>query len=128
MKRIPLFKLFTTNQDEALTFYKEKLGFEIAEDRKSGDFRWLLVKLPDSEICINLDLAKSEAQKDIVGKQASDQPFFSIETDDCIREYNTMKANGVRFESEPDVQPWGTGVMLNDLYGNKIYLNQEPSH
>jgi hypothetical protein len=37
-----------------------------------------------------------------------------------------MKENGVIFEGEPNVQPYGTGVALADLYGNKIYLNQEP--
>jgi len=38
-----------------------------------------------------------------------------------------MRARGVEFEGEPAVMPYGTGVMLRDLYGNKIYLNQDPS-
>jgi uncharacterized glyoxalase superfamily protein PhnB len=129
MKRVPLFKVLTHDQNEALKFYKEKLGFEISEDRKLGDYRWLLVRLPDDKgFCINLELARNETQKAIIGKQAADLPLFSIETDDCIREYKQMKANGVKFEGEPNVQPYGTGVMLQDLYGNKIYLNQEPTH
>ena len=37
-----------------------------------------------------------------------------------------MKARGVPFDGEPQTMPYGTGVMLNDLYGNKIYLNEEP--
>jgi hypothetical protein len=37
-----------------------------------------------------------------------------------------MKGRGVKFDSEPKVMPYGTGVTLNDLYGNKIYLNQDP--
>jgi hypothetical protein len=38
-----------------------------------------------------------------------------------------MKARGVKFDGEPSVRPYGTGVMLEDLYGNKIFLNQEPA-
>jgi hypothetical protein len=37
-----------------------------------------------------------------------------------------MKGHGVKFDSEPKVMPYGTGVTLTDLYGNKIYLNQDP--
>lgn len=36
-----------------------------------------------------------------------------------------MKARGVTFEGEPETQPYGTGVLLRDLYGNRIYLNQD---
>src|SRR5579862_1259199 len=123
MKRIPLFKLITNNQDEALKFYVEKLGFEVSEDKHLGEYRWLLICFPgNSEICINLEQSRNDAQNAIVGKQAADLPFFSIVTDDCIRDYHEMKAKGVSFEGEPDVQPYGTGVTLWDLYGNKIYL------
>jgi hypothetical protein len=54
-------------------------------------------------------------------------PFFGIVTDDCVAEYRRMKNAGVRFHGEREVQPYGTGVTLEDLYGNKIYLNQEPA-
>ena len=49
MKRIPLFKLLTRDQDEALTFYVDKLGFAISEDNRLGDYRWLLIRLPDNK-------------------------------------------------------------------------------
>jgi hypothetical protein len=51
--------------------------------------------------------------------------LFSIETDDCTRDYRALKARGVEFDGEPEAQPHGTGVLLRDLYGNKIYLNQD---
>ena len=41
-------------------------------------------------------------------------------------EIAVMKKLGVKFDSEPEVRPYGTGVLLADLYGNKIYMNQEP--
>jgi catechol 2,3-dioxygenase-like lactoylglutathione lyase family enzyme len=128
MKKLALFKLFVSDQDEALAFYCDKLGFEVSEDKYLGDYRWLLVTLPGTpEVAINLEIAKSDQQKNLVGKQSADLPLFSIETDDCISEYKTMKGRGVEFEAEPDQQPYGIGVMLKDLYGNKIYMNQDVS-
>jgi hypothetical protein len=53
--------------------------------------------------------------------------FFSIVTDDCLGEYYRMKEAGVMFHSEPQVYPYGTGLLLEDVCGNKIYLNQGPS-
>jgi catechol 2,3-dioxygenase-like lactoylglutathione lyase family enzyme len=126
MKRVALVKLLVSSQDEALEFYTTKLGFEVAEDSKMGDYRWLLVRLPDNkEFCINLDAAKTGEQRALVGRQAADLPLFSIETDDCMSEYRALKDRGVEFEGEPDVGPYGTGVLMKDLYGNKIYINQD---
>jgi hypothetical protein len=79
-----------------------------------------------SGLSISLNLAESEGDLALVGKQAGSQPLFAIVTDDCLREYRRMKEAGVIFHGEPQVQPYGTGVLLEDLYGNKIYLNQEP--
>jgi catechol 2,3-dioxygenase-like lactoylglutathione lyase family enzyme len=127
VKKITLFKLFVTDQDQARRFYVEKLGFEVAEDKRLGDYRWLLVKAPDNdEFSINLEIAKSDEEKALVGRQAAGQPLFSICTDDCKRDYQDMKKCGVEFDGEPVTMPYGTGVMLRDLSGNKIYLNQEP--
>jgi len=126
MKRVTLVKLLVSSQDEALEFYTKRLGFEVAEDSTMGDYRWLLVRLPDNkEFCINLDVAKTGEQKALVGRQAAGLPLFSIETDNCMGEYTALKERGVEFEGEPDVRPYGTGVLMKDLYGNKIYLNQD---
>src|SRR6266545_3184781 len=118
MKRLTVFKLFVTDQDDALAFYTQKLGFEVAEDKRMGDYRWLIVRLPDNRAAgINLALATSDEQRALVGKQAAGDPLFGIETDDCLRDYREMKARGVSFMGEPEVRPYGTGVMLQDLYG-----------
>ena len=126
MKRVILVKLLVNNHDEALEFYTNKLGFEVAEDSKMGDYRWLLVRLPDNkEFCINFDVAKTSEQKALVGCQAADLPLFSIDTDDCMSQYRALKERGVEFEGEPEARPYGTGVLMKDLYGNKIYINQD---
>lgn len=123
--KVALFKVFVTDQDEAMRFYVDQLGFEVAEDKRLGDYRWLLVRTPGSDFSINLEIARSREQLALVGRQAADLPLFSISTDDCLRDYAELKARGVTFESEPEVMPFGTGVMMQDLYGNKIYLNQD---
>jgi len=126
MKRVTLVKLLVSDQDEALEFYTTKLGFEVAEDSNLGDYRWLLVCLPgNKEFCINLEAARTGEQQALVGRQAADLPLFSIEADDCVSEYRALKERGVEFDGEPEVQPFGTGVLMRDLYGNKIYINQD---
>jgi hypothetical protein len=107
---------------------QRKLGFVVVEDVPFGPKRWVTLRLPDDQVLsIALNLAESEGDQSLVGNQAGSQPLFGIVTDDCLREYRRMKDAGVRFHGEPQVQPYGTGVMLEDLYGNKIYLNQEPT-
>ena len=53
--------------------------------------------------------------------------YLGSVTDDCAREYHRMMDAGVKSHSEPKVQPYGTGVTPEELYGNKIYINQEPA-
>ena len=86
------------------------------------------LRLPDDEVLtIALNLAESDGDLALVGKQAGFHPLFGVVTDDCLGDYRRMKDAGVTFHGEPQVQPYGTGVLLEDLYGNKIYLNQEPA-
>jgi catechol 2,3-dioxygenase-like lactoylglutathione lyase family enzyme len=128
VKRISLLNLLVKNQDAAIEFYTRKLGFVVVEDVPFGPKRWVTLRLLDDPVLsIALNLAESEGDLALVGKQAGSQPLFGIVTDDCMSEYRRMTAAGVKFHGEPQVQPWGTGVTLEDLYGNRIYLNQEPT-
>jgi hypothetical protein len=54
----------------------------------------------------------------IVGKQAGSLPLLPLDTPDCLGDYNALKARGVTFNGEPETDPWGAGVLLEDLYGN----------
>jgi catechol 2,3-dioxygenase-like lactoylglutathione lyase family enzyme len=128
VKRISLLNLLVKNQDSAIEFYTRKLGFFVVEDMPFGPKRWVTLRLPDDEVLtIALNLAESDGDLALVGRQAGSQPLFGIVTENCMSEYRRMKDAGVKFHGEPEVQPYGTGVMLEDLYGNKIYLNQEPT-
>jgi len=127
MKRLSLLSVYVKDQDEAIAFYTKKLGFVVVEDVPFGPQRWVTLRLPDDEVVsIALNLAMTDADRALVGKQGGSQPYFGIVTDDCLREYRRMKDAGVKFQGEPQVQPYGTGVTLEDLYGNKVYLNEEP--
>lgn len=127
MHTVPLIKILVNDLDDAVAFYTERLGFTVREDRTLGNYRWLLVGLEGQpDFALNLDVALTDQQRALVGKQSADLPLFSISTDNCQRDYELWKERGVVFDSEPDVQPYGTGVMLRDIVGNRIYLNEEP--
>jgi len=124
--RLAVFTLFVNDQDQALRFYVDRLGLAVAEDNRMGDYRWLLVTAPQSrEVAINLELARTPAQRALVGTQGGGKPVFALVTDDCARDFQSLKARGVTFDGEPQRMPYGTGVTLKDLYGNSIYLNEE---
>lgn len=128
MKRLSLLSVYVTDQDAAIEFYTKKLGFVLVEDVPFGPQRWVTLRLPDDEVVsITLNLAMTDEDRALVGRQGGSQPYFGIATDDCLREYGRMKDAGVTFQGEPQVQPYGTGVTLQDLYGNRIYMNQEPA-
>jgi len=120
--------LLVKDYDEAVRFYSGKLGFTVVEDVPMGPDRWVTIALPNShETVFALHAAKSESDRALVGKQGGSFPFLGITTDDCLSDYRRLKALAVKFQGEPEARPYGTGVMLEDLYGNKIFLNQEPA-
>jgi predicted enzyme related to lactoylglutathione lyase len=127
MNQLKLFSLVVKDYDAAVQFYSDKLGFEVAEDAAFGDSRWITLKLPNTpDSNLNLALAKTSEDEAIVGKQAGSFPLLGLGTNDCFGDYERMKERGVKFHGEPTAGPWGTGVMLEDLYGNKIFMSQEP--
>jgi catechol 2,3-dioxygenase-like lactoylglutathione lyase family enzyme len=124
---LTVFTLFVKDQDQALRFYVDRLGFTMKEDKPLGDYRWLLASASQNEgAAINLELARTPEQEALVGKQGGGKPLFALATDDCHRDFQAMKGRGVTLDSDPRTMPYGIGVTLNDLYGNKIYLNEDP--
>jgi hypothetical protein len=127
MKRLTVFKVYVSDQEDARKFYLNQLGFRVAGDKLLGDYRWLLVQAPDNqEVPLNLEVARTDEEKSLVGHQAGTQPLFTLQTDNCLRDFDEFKRRGIQFDGEPKVMPYGTGVMMRDLHGNKIYLNEEP--
>lgn len=126
MKRKLTFGLLVKDYDEAINFYTEKLGFAVAEDIPMGDDRWVTLIVPDNQDCLMaLHIARSRDDQALLGKQGGSYPYLGLDTSDCLGEYKRMKSLGVKFHGEPEVRPYGTGVMLDDLYGNKVFINEE---
>ena len=127
MNRVKIITVLVLDQDAAIEFYTRKLGLELREDKSFGESRWFTISLPkNSDLTLALELAKTADGKAIVGKQGGSHAFLGLDTSDCVGDYTRMKPLGVKFLGEPQSGPWGTGLQCEDLYGNKIFMSQEP--
>jgi catechol 2,3-dioxygenase-like lactoylglutathione lyase family enzyme len=127
MNRVKIVSMLVLDQDAAIEFYTRKLGFDVLGDKPFGESRWVTISLPkDGDLTLALELAKTADDKAIVGKQGGSHAFLGLDTSDCVGDYKRMKPHGVKFLGEPQSGPWGTGVQCEDLYGNKIFISQEP--
>jgi catechol 2,3-dioxygenase-like lactoylglutathione lyase family enzyme len=125
MRQLKIVSLIVKDYDAAIQFYTQKLEFEVVEDKAFGDRRWVTLSLPGDRCSLALELAKSADDLALVGKQAGSFPLLALDTADCVGDYKSLRARGVTFHGEPATGPWGTGVLLEDLYGNKVFLSQE---
>ena len=125
--------IFVNNQNEALEFYRDKLGFKIHTDAKvSDDFRWLTLNTndqPDFEIVLMepkpgmlMDEETSNQLRAILAKGVLGAGVF--QTDDCRRTYEELKAKGVEFAAEPAEKPYGIEAVFRDNSGNWFSLTQ----
>jgi catechol 2,3-dioxygenase-like lactoylglutathione lyase family enzyme len=118
--------LVVRDYDEAIRFFTDCLRFTLMEDTPmGGGKRWVVVS-PPGEKGASLLLAKAvgEEQEARVGDQTGGRVFLFLRTDDFYRDYEHMKAKGVRFTEEPRQESYGTVVVFLDLYGNKWDLVQ----
>ncbi|HEY4367720.1 MAG TPA: VOC family protein [Steroidobacteraceae bacterium] len=106
--------VYVRDQDEALAFYVDKLGFRVHTDARNGDFRWLTVQHPDQpSFQLGLfvpgppahDAATAQALRAMVAKGA--MPPLVLTVADCRAAYDRMLALGVEFTQEP-VDRYGT--------------------
>jgi catechol 2,3-dioxygenase-like lactoylglutathione lyase family enzyme len=127
MNKVKIISILVLDQDAAIEFYTHKLGFELLEDKPFGESRWVTIALPNHrDLTLALELATAAEDKALVGKQAGSHAFLGLDTSDCLADYRRMKPLGVKFLGEPQSGPWGTGVQLEDLYGNRLFLSREP--
>lgn len=126
MKKIGHVTILVKDYDEAIDFYTKKAGFELLQDNAFGDrMRWVTVAPSnDSETAIVFVEADTAEKLERVGTQAANHVFLVVQTDDCYRDYEKMKSNGVNFFGEPKEVPWGIEVVFEDLYGNRMDLLQ----
>lgn len=126
MNGVKIVTILVKDQDAALDFYVRKLGFTLLEDVTLGESRWLTIGLPSQPgVSLALELATTAEGTALVGRQTGTAAMLAIDTSDCVGDYTRLKQRGVTFVGEPQSGPWGTGVQLEDLYGNRIFLSQE---
>jgi lactoylglutathione lyase len=107
--------------DEAIAYFRFALGFRVLDDTPlENGKRWVVVSPPES-VSMRLLLARAATPEQVarVGHQGGGRVFLFLYTDDCRRDYETMKASGVTFMEEPRQETYGTVAVFQDLYGNK---------
>jgi lactoylglutathione lyase len=107
------------DQDRALTFWTEAMGFELAQDAPYGDERWLEVRTPDGAVTIVLSLRQGERPTAPEELPTSNIMFYC---DDLPRTYEELKARGVEFPQPPVEQPFGWWSIFEDTEGNRFAL------
>jgi catechol 2,3-dioxygenase-like lactoylglutathione lyase family enzyme len=117
--------VYVRDQDEAVEFYVEKLGFRVAADVKNGDYRWLTVQHPDlpsfqlglfKPDSPTVDAASAQALREVVAKGA--MPPLVLNVDDCRAAYEKMRARGVEFTQEPTERYGNVDAGFRDPSGN----------
>jgi predicted enzyme related to lactoylglutathione lyase len=127
-------QLWVHDQDEALDFYTNKVGWEIRADAtlpEIPDFRWLAVGPPDQDVSVVLmaipgppvmDEQTADQVRTLMSKGFAGTVFLT--TDDVMSSYEQLKSRGVEFSEEPEERPYGIDCGFRDPSGNAIRLTQ----
>jgi len=135
MIRINYALLWVHDQDEALAFYTNKLGWEVRADvtvAEMGNYRWLTVGpagQPDVAIVLNaipcppvIDTETAEEIRSLMAKGWAGTVFLT--TDDVQASYEELTARGVEFVERPEERPYGIDSSFRDPSGNSLRLMQ----
>lgn len=119
--------LFVNDQERALQFYTEKLGFQIKHDIPAGEYRWLTLVSPEQVEGVELLLEPNvhpAAQTYQAAIKADGIPATSFQVEDIELEYQKLSVQGVKFTQEPTVAGPVKIAVLDDTCGNLIQLIQ----
>jgi len=135
MIKIANAQLWVHDQDEALAFYTQKLGFEVRSDvtlAEMGNFRWLavgpagqddtsivLMAIPGAPV---MDSETADQVRELMGKGFAGTIFLT--TEDCQASYEELKGRGVEFVEAPEERPYGIDSGFRDPSGNHFRLTQ----
>jgi catechol 2,3-dioxygenase-like lactoylglutathione lyase family enzyme len=128
--QIKLTSVMVDNQDHALEFYTDMLGFVKCADIPMGPFRWLTLTSPDGVPGVELVLepmAFPPARTYQQALYAAGVPATAFITNDIAAEHRRLKERGVRFRGEPTGMGPIVAVLFEDTCGNLINLVQPPA-
>ena len=125
--KIKLTSVYVQDQEKALRFYTEVLGFVKKADFSNGPYRWLTVGSPEEPDGVELQLALNDkpaakAYQEALFQQG--QPAAMFFTDDVKGDYERIKARGAEFTMPPTGVTGSTIAMLKDTCGNLLQLTQ----
>jgi predicted enzyme related to lactoylglutathione lyase len=125
-------QIYVLDQDEALDFYVNVLGLEVAADVDLGFMRWLTVRVPGDpvrEVLLErpgppaMDEATAAQVRDLVTKGAMAGSLF-LTTNDAHATFKTLNDRGVDVTDEPSTKPYGIDFGIRDPFGNAIRIGQ----
>jgi predicted enzyme related to lactoylglutathione lyase len=125
--KIKLTSVYVDDQEKALRFYTEVLGFAKKADFSQGPFRWLTVASPEDPDGTELQLSLNDNPAAKAYQQAlfqKGQPAAMFFSDDVKGDYERIKARGAEFTMPPTDVTASTIAMLNDTCGNLIQITQ----
>ena len=135
MMKIANAQLWVNDQDEALAFYTQQLGWEVRSDvtmAEMGNFRWLTVGPAGQEDVAVVLMAipgppmfepeTTEQVRQLTAKGAAGTVFLT--TDDCRASYEELRGRGVEFVDPPEQRPYGIDAGFRDPSGNHLRLTQ----
>jgi predicted enzyme related to lactoylglutathione lyase len=125
--KIKLTSLYVDDQEKALRFYTEVLGFAKKTDFSNGPYRWLTVASPEEPNGTELQLALNNnpaAKTYQLALFQQNQPAVMFFTDDVKGDHDRIKARGAVFTMPPTDVTGSTIAMLNDTCGNLIQITQ----
>jgi catechol 2,3-dioxygenase-like lactoylglutathione lyase family enzyme len=117
--------IWVKNQEEALKFYRDKLGFKVTTDDNTSvpNYRWLTVALPQqTELAIALVVPMDPKAEQQIGLQSG----WVLDSDNIQADYELLKSRGVKVHGEPRHNVWGDDFTFEDLYGNSYDVVQMP--
>jgi catechol 2,3-dioxygenase-like lactoylglutathione lyase family enzyme len=130
--RLSVATIYVLDKEEALDFYVNKLGLEVGNDVRQGDYRWLTVRVPGETTEISLeqpgaplhDEATAAQLRELITKGALTGLVFV--TNDVRGLYETLRERGVDdFTQEPTDHFYGTDMGIRDPFGNPIRVLQQ---
>jgi predicted enzyme related to lactoylglutathione lyase len=114
--QIKFVSITVKDQNRALEFYTNKLGFKVATDQPFGEgMRWIELKIPGAETKVVLFTK---------GPEPGAFSTIVFQTDNVQKTYEELKGRGVEFTQAPKTEPWGTSAMFKDSEGNVFVLER----
>ncbi len=119
IRQVKFVGIPVADQERALGFYRDKLGFKVHTDQPMGAQRWIELKIPGAET--GVVLFTPEGHENRVGTTFNG----SFSCDNIRKTYDELRERGVTFTQEPKEEPWGTYTIFQDSEGNSFVLGSK---